>query len=84
MQYILQDIPVGKNIQKLRLKKKLTQGELTVKLQLCGSKMSRSTLANIESGKRNIKASDLKLIKEILDANFEDFFFENNFKEGNM
>lgn len=36
--------------------------------------MSRSTLGNIESGKRNIKASDLALLKEILEADYEEFF----------
>lgn len=74
MRYILQDIPLGKNIQKIRQNKNLTQEELVAKLQLCGSKMSRSTLGNIESGKRNIKASDLALLKEILEADYEEFF----------
>lgn len=36
--------------------------------------MSRSTLANIESGKRNIKASDLRLLKELFDVDYDEFF----------
>ena len=78
MRWILQDIPLGKNIQKIRIRKNMTQEELATKLQLCGSKMSRSTLANIESGMRNIKASDLKLLKHILDVDYEEFFKEYN------
>lgn len=76
MGFILQDIPIGANIQALRMRKKMTQAEVVEQLQLLGSMMSRSTLANIEAGRRNIKASDLKLLKELLDANYEDFFKE--------
>lgn len=74
MQWILQDIPIGRNIQNMRIKKGMTQQELVAKLQLKGSIMSRSTLANIETGRRNIKASDLKSIKEILDISYDEFF----------
>lgn len=58
MQWILQDVPIGRNIQNIRMKKNMTQAEVVGQLQLMGSSMSRSTLANIESGRRNIKASD--------------------------
>ena len=66
MQWILQDVPIGRNIQNIRMKKNMTQAEVVGQLQLMGSSMSRSTLANIESGRRNIKASDLKSIAEII------------------
>ena len=58
MQWILQDIPLGRNIQTVRMSKNMTQIEVVEQLQLMGSMMSRSTLANIEAGRRNIKASD--------------------------
>lgn len=74
MQWILQDIPLGRNIQNIRMQKNMTQQEVIAKLQLMGSIMSRSTLANIETGRRNIKASDLKALQIIFDVNFEDFF----------
>lgn len=74
MQWIISDIPLGRNIQKIRLSKGMTQNELVIQLQLRGSIMSRSTLANIETGRRNIKASDLRLIKEILCVNFDVLF----------
>lgn len=76
MQWILNDIPLGRNIQNIRLKKNMTQVDVAAKLQLMGSSMSRSTLANIESGRRNIKASDLKLLKTVFDADYEDFFMD--------
>lgn len=74
MQYILHDIPIGRNIQAVRMAKGYTQEKVVAELQLKGSKMSRSTLANIEAGRRNIKASDLKLLKELFDVAYEELF----------
>ena len=74
MQWILQDIPIGRNIQNIRMKKNMTQAEVLGQLQLMGSSMSRSTLANIESGRRNIKASDLKALQKLFDVDYEEFF----------
>lgn len=74
MQWILQDVPIGRNIQNIRMNKNMTQQEVVAKLQLMGSIMSRSTLANIETGRRNIKASDLKALQIIFDVGMEEFF----------
>ena len=74
MQWIFQDIPIGRNIQNIRMKKNMTQAEVVGQLQLMGSSMSRSTLANIESGRRNIKASDLKALQKLFDVDYEEFF----------
>lgn len=74
MQWILQDIPIGRNIQNIRMKKNMTQAEVVGQLQLMGSSMSRSTLANIESGRRNIKASDIKALQKLFDVDYEEFF----------
>jgi len=74
VQWILNDIPLGRNIQNLRIKNGLTQSGLVAKLQVRGINMSRSTLANIETGRRNIKARDLKAIKEVLNVEFDRFF----------
>lgn len=76
MQWILADIPLGQNIQTIRINKNMTQAEVIAKLQLMGSTMSRSTLANIETGRRNIKASDLRLLKLIFQVDYEEFFKE--------
>lgn len=76
MQWILADIPLGRNIQTIRTKKNMTQVEVVAQMQLMGSNMSRSTLANIETGRRNIKASDLKLLKTIFNVSYEELFKE--------
>lgn len=76
MQWILQDIPIGRNIQNIRMKQNMTQVQVVEKLQLMGSTMSRSTLANIEVGRRNIKASDIKALAKLFDVNYEEFFKE--------
>ena len=74
MQYILTDPPLGHNIQTVRMNKGMTQEEVVAKLQLMGSRISRSTLANIEVGRRNIKASDLKALRLLFDVEYEEFF----------
>ena len=74
MQWILQDIPLGRNIQTMRMSKNMTQIEVVEQLQLMGSMMSRSTLANIEAGRRNIKASDLKALQVLFDVEYSEFF----------
>ena len=63
MQWILQDVPIGRNIQNIRMKKNMTQAEVVGQLQLMGSSMSRSTLANIESGIKSylIEQNELKI-----------------------
>lgn len=74
MPWILQDVPIGRNIQNIRMVKGMTQQAVVEQLQLKGSLMSRSTLANIERGKRNIKASDLRLMKEVFGVDYAEFF----------
>ncbi|MDE6913136.1 MAG: helix-turn-helix domain-containing protein [Lachnospiraceae bacterium] len=74
MQWILSDIPLGRNIKRARLRKNMTQKDTVEKMRTMGSIMSRSALANIETGRRNIKANDLKLLKLILDVNYDEFF----------
>ena len=74
MQWILQDVPLGRNIQTIRMEKNMTQMEVVEKLQLMGSMISRSTLANIEAGRRNIKASDLKALKVLFDVDYSVLF----------
>lgn len=76
MQWILQDIPLRRNMQTIRMARNMTQMQVVEKMQLLGSSMSRSTYANIESGRRNIKASDLKALKTIFDVDYSEFFKE--------
>lgn len=46
-----------------------------------GSMMSWSTLANIESERRNIKASDLKALQIVFDVEYRELFLglKNNY-----
>ena len=37
MQWILQDVPIGRNIQNIRMKKNMTQAEVVGQLQLMGA-----------------------------------------------
>ena len=60
--------------QTVRMTKNMTQIEVVEQLQLMGSMMSRSTLANIEAGRRNIKASDLKALQVLFDVEYSEFF----------
>ena len=74
MQWILQDIPLGRNIQTVRMSRNMTQMKVVEKMQLIGSSISRSTYANIETGRRNIKASDLRAVREVLNVDYSEFF----------
>lgn len=74
MQKLLQDIDFGKNLQKLRKSRNLSQTDMATKLQLAGRSMSRAQYAHIEQGIRNVYMSDLVLFKEILDVSYEEFF----------
>lgn len=76
MQKLLQDKSIGKNIRRMRKEKRLTQPDLVAMLQTRGSSIGDSTtLAKIEGGYRNIRVSDIMLLKEIFDCTYEDFFF---------
>lgn len=74
MQLILTDIPFGRNLQKIRLEKNMTQTKTVEKMQLMGSYMSRSTLGHIENGRRNIKVNDLRLLKMVFNVSYDAFF----------
>lgn len=74
MQWILQDIPLGRNIQTVRMSRNMTQMQVVEKMQLIGRSISRSTYANIETGRRNIKASDLRALREVLNVDYSEFF----------
>lgn len=72
MQLILQDVNFGANLRRLRLASKLTQEQVSQKAQLLGSQMSRETYSHIENGDRNIKASDLIILKQVFNTTYED------------
>ena len=61
---------VGKKIRTLREKQKMTQEQLSAKLQIYGCDITRSALAKIEVGQRHIYIDEIKLIIEILHTDF--------------
>lgn len=63
---------LGKKIRLLRKKYKLTQEQLSAKLQINGCDITRSAIAKIEAGQRHIYADEIKLIKEILGISYEE------------
>lgn len=52
--------------------KKITQEQLSAKLQVNGCDITRSALAKIEVGQRHLYVDELKLIIEILNSTFEE------------
>ncbi len=63
---------VGMDIKNLRIKNKLTQEQLSAKLQVLGCDITRSALAKIEVGQRHLYPDEIKALKQILKVNYED------------
>ena len=78
MQYVLQDINIGENLLKLRKQNKMTQEQVVAKIQLLGSGMSRATYSKIETGTRNIKASDIVALAQGFDVSIDERVRKNN------
>jgi transcriptional regulator with XRE-family HTH domain len=65
---------IGKNIRSLREKNRMTQEELSAKLQLRGCDITRSAIAKIEVGQRHLYPDEIILIKEILNTEYDTIF----------
>ena len=65
----------GQNIRRLRESRHMTQEQLAVKLQLNGCDITRSALAKIEVGQRHVYPDEIRLLKELLGASFEELFY---------
>lgn len=63
---------VGQNIRKIRMMHKLSQEQVAAQLQVRGCDVTRSALAKIEVGQRHIYPDELKALKEILSASYDD------------
>jgi len=74
MTKIIQDVNIGINLQNIRKSKGLTQEQVCAKLSIIGRPMGQSTYAQIETGARNIFASDLIALKSILNVKYDDMF----------
>lgn len=76
MNKLIQDMNIGRSIQRLRKQRGLTQTALVLQMQLYGSVISETALSKIEGGYRNIKVSDLVILKQILCVDYDEFFME--------
>ena len=65
---------IGENIRALREKCKMTQDEIAAKLQLAGCDVTRSAIAKIEVGQRHLYPDEIVLLKQILNAEYDDIF----------
>ncbi len=74
MDKLKQDLSIGKNIQKLRKARNLSQKDMTIRMNLQGRMISISGYAHIEQGRQNLYVSDLIMIQEILGVPYEAFF----------
>ncbi len=77
-QRIRQDekIHIGQNIRRIRKERKIGQKEMAEKMQLYRIPITRETYVKLERGIRNVGASELKAIKEILDTSYEELLEE--------
>ena len=82
-QRIRQDerINIGANIRRIRKERKIGQKEMAEQLQLRKIPISRETYVKLERGIRNIGASELKAIKEILETTYEELLQETEQSE---
>ena len=65
---------LGQNIRKLRMKRKLSQEQISAQMQVRGCDITRSAFAKMEVGQRHIYPDELKIIKEILAVSFDELF----------
>ncbi len=65
---------LGRNIQRIRKERGLTQEQTVAKLQVLGSPLSRSTYSLIEMGRGNVFVSDLVALKTVFQVDYDAFF----------
>lgn len=65
---------IGVNLKRLRKDRKLTQSDVAKKLQSCGSATNTTQYGHMEQGRKNIFVSDLILLAEIFQVDFNEFF----------
>lgn len=66
------EIPIGKIIREIRLKKKIGQTELIRRLQLADIEMTRESLVKIERGIQHIYATQLRAIRDTLETSYDE------------
>lgn len=71
----LQNI-IGHNVRKYRLKRRLSQNQLSIRLETYAIYICRGSISRIEKHKRRVTDFELKAIAEILCVTVEDMFEE--------
>ena len=66
---------IGNNIRLLRERAELTQEYVATKLQLMGCDITRSAVAKIEVGQRDLYPDEIILLREILGVTYEELFY---------
>lgn len=69
-----QDISIGENLQRLRLRAGLSQEAVSARLQLRGLPVSREIISQMEQGRYSIRISVLLALRELYNASIEEFF----------
>lgn len=72
---------IGPNIKVLREKSGLTQEQLAEKCSILNWRLSRGTLAKIESKCRRITDKEVIILSKALGVNIETLFNQNIFKQ---
>ena len=70
------DKRIGHNIRRLRVWRKLTQEELSARLQVRGCDITRSALAKIETGQRHRCPDQILTLKGAFDIPFDEIFYD--------
>ncbi len=65
---------IGNNIRTLRERAGYTQDYVAAQLQLMGCDITRSAVAKIEVGQRHLYPDEIRYLKEILHADYEEIF----------
>lgn len=72
-----QDISIGDNLRKLRLRSGLSQEAVAAKLQVLDIPASREIISQMERGKYSIRVSVLLAMKKIYNVKSMDEFFQD-------
>lgn len=71
---------IGKNVKRIRESRSWTQEVLVAKCQLINWKITRSTLAKIESNVRKVTDIEVQLFSKVLRVSISELFVEGRKK----
>lgn len=67
---------ISKNVKKYRMQNKMSLAELSNRLQLLGIDIPKSSLQNIEAGKRIVKEYEFYAICKVFNISMEEMLYE--------